>query len=205
MNERASRVGLMGGTFDPLHIGHLIAASEVLHALALDTVVFVPAGRPWQKREFSDPEDRFVMTSLGAAEHRSFSVSRIELDRRGPTYTVETLEAMHGFYGSETSFFFIAGTDAMAQLETWHRFPELRDLVEMIVVPRPGWDGASLKPTGAWPELHTVEIPRVDISSSEIRARVAAGRPIDLLVPAPVARYIRAEGLYSSGEQLVDA
>ena len=200
MDGAGARIGLMGGTFDPLHVGHLVAASEVLHSLSLDGVVFVPAGRPWQKSEFSAPEDRFLMTTLGAAEHRAFSVSRIELDRRGPTFTAETLEEMLAFYGEGTSLFFIAGTDAVSQLETWHRFEDLRDLTQIAVVSRPGFDPLSIRRSPAWPELHPVEIPGVDVSSTEIRARVAGGRPIDFLVPTQVMRYIRAQGLYSRSE-----
>ena len=106
------RLGVMGGTFDPIHIGHLVAASEALHVFELDRVLFVPTGQPWQKSSYSDAEDRFLMTSLGAATHRCFAVSRIELDRKGPTFTAETMRTLRDFHGADTKLFFILGADA---------------------------------------------------------------------------------------------
>jgi nicotinate-nucleotide adenylyltransferase len=193
-----SRVGVMGGTFDPIHVGHLIAGTEALHEFDLDLIVFVPTGQPWQKKEYSNPEDRFMMTVLGTAAHPMFAVSRMELDRRGPTYTADTMKQLKNIYGDRVSFFFIAGADAILQLGTWERLQELRDLTEMIAVTRPGFDLGSLKPEQGWPRVHQLEMPDIDVSGSEIRARVRRGKPIDFLVPGAVRDYIRSHGLYTA-------
>lgn len=192
------RLGLMGGTFDPVHLGHLVVASEALHAFALDRVLFVPTGRPWQKQSYSDPEDRFVMTTLAAGGHPRFAVSRMELDRRGPTYTVDTVAQLRAFHGDEIEVFFIAGADAMVQLGSWYGLDRLRGLVEMIAVARPGFDLASLAPEDWWPAIHVLDAPSIGISATDVRDRVRRGRPIDFLVPSEVARYIRDKGLYAA-------
>lgn len=188
----------MGGTFDPIHLGHLVAGSEAMHAFALDRVTFVPTGRPWQKSGYSDPEDRYMMALLGAESHPSFSVSRIELDRRGPTYTADTMQQLHDFYGLDVELFFIAGADAILQLQTWEHVEHLKDLTDMIAVSRPGFDLAELELRADWPQVHVMQMPGIDVSASEIRERVRSGRPIDFLVPAPVHGYIRKQGLYAS-------
>jgi nicotinate-nucleotide adenylyltransferase len=197
-SEAVGRIGVFGGTFDPPHIGHLLAASEGLHAFELDRVLFVPAGRPWQKSTYAPAEDRLMMTTLAIAGHTRFAVSRIELDRRGPTYTVETLEAIAGsFPGS--SLFFIAGMDAVADLGTWHRVTELAALADVIAVTRPSATFDATSVPAEWPRVHAMEIPALDVSSTMIRQRVAKGEPIDFLVPDTVARYIREQGLYVGG------
>jgi nicotinate-nucleotide adenylyltransferase len=188
------KIGVMGGTFDPVHIGHLIAAAEAHHAFELERVVFMPAGDPWQKNALADAEDRFMMTMLGTAAHPDFSVSRLELDRRGPTYTADTVAALRDYYG-DVQVFFILGTDAAANLGTWKRLDELTPSMEVIAVARPGV-GAELQPHDGWPPVHRLDIPTVDISGSEIRERVRTGRSIDFLVPRDVATYIRSHGLY---------
>lgn len=190
------RLGVMGGTFDPIHLGHLVAASEAAYTFDLDRVIFMPTGRPWQKTHYTDPEDRFMMTSLGAAGHPCFAVSRMELDRKGPTYTADTMQVLRDFHGQDAQMYFIAGADAILKLGTWRKLDELRRYAEMIAVTRPGSDLESLRPESNWPPVHVLEITGVDISASEIRARVADGRPIDFLVPADVADYIRTRGLY---------
>lgn len=199
-SEPPRRVGVLGGTFDPIHLGHLVAASEALHQLGLDRVVFVPAGRPWQKAAYSDPEDRFMMTTLATATHPRFAASRIELDRRGPTYTVDTLATMRSFWGDGTALFFIAGADALAGLSTWKDVAGLARLAEVVAFPRGGMDPAEVVPEDGWPSVHHLEMPAIGISGTAIRERVRTGRPIDYLVPAPVARYVRANALYSHGE-----
>ena len=191
-------MGVMGGTFDPLHIGHLIASREAMHVFALDRVVFVPTGRPWQKSGYSDPEDRYMMALLGAQSHPSFSVSRIELDRRGPTYTADTMQQLHDFYGRDIELFFIAGADAILQLHTWEHVERLKDLTAMIAVSRPGFDLAQLSLGPDWPQVHVMQMPGIDVSASELRERVRSGRPIDFLVPTAVRGYIRKQGLYAS-------
>ncbi|MDQ3962779.1 MAG: nicotinate-nucleotide adenylyltransferase [Actinomycetota bacterium] len=195
--DSVQRMGVIGGTFDPIHIGHLVAASEALNAFSLDRVMFVPAGRPWQKSTHADPEDRFMMTTLAAAPHQRFSVSRIELDRRGPTYTVDTLASLKDFFNAQ--MFFIAGADTVAELGTWHNVEALGDLTELIAVTRPGFSLDTSDMAPGWPKVHTMDIPALDVSSTMIRARVADGKPIDYLVPVEVARYISRLGLYVGG------
>jgi nicotinate-nucleotide adenylyltransferase len=187
----------MGGTFDPAHIGHLVAASEALHAFALDLVLFMPAGRPWQKSDYSDPEDRLMMAMLAASCHPRFAVSRMELDRTGPTYTADTMEALRDFYGDSVQLFFIAGADAIQKLGTWRGVERLKQLAEMIAVTRSGYDISGLEEGPGWPRIHTLEIPGIAVSSTLIRRRVRDGKPIDFLVPAGVADYIREHGLYA--------
>ena len=196
--RKASRVGVLGGTFDPIHVGHLIAASEALHELRLDLVMFVPTGQPWQKDSFSNPEDRYQMTIIGTAPHRRFAASRMEIDRIGPTFTIDTMQALRDFHGEGTDLFFIIGADAVLKLDTWHRFEGLEKLAEIIAVTRPGFDLEALRPQPDWPHVHVLEMPRIDISSTEIRERVRTGRPIEYLVPSAVGRYISENGLYLS-------
>lgn len=184
---------MLGGTFDPPHIGHLVIAGQVAGALGLDRVVFVPAGEPWQKEDFSSAEDRFLMTALAAELHPRFAVSRIEIDRRGPTYTADTLTALHDFYGAGLELFFVLGADALALLPTWQRTEKLYELARFVAVCRPGFE--FVVPDGT-PEVARVESPALDISSTGIRDLVRAGRPIDFLVPEAVRGYIAEHGLY---------
>jgi nicotinate-nucleotide adenylyltransferase len=190
------RLGVMGGTFDPIHLGHLVIASEVAYALALDEVVFVPAGRPWQKegRAVSPGEERYEMARLATAGDPRFSVSRIEVDREGPTYTADTLRALTE-PGKE--LFFITGADALAQVPTWREPEALFALATFVGATRPGY----AVDTGAFPAgaVLLVDTPALDISASDIRSRVARGAPIRYLVPQPVADHIAARGLYAHG------
>ena len=186
----------MGGTFDPIHLGHLAAASEVRHAFRLDEVVFIPAGDPWQKAEEAPAEDRHLMTALAVAGHRGLAVSRIEIDRKGPTYTADTFETLKGFYGEDAVFFLIAGADAVLNLRTWKKLDRLRELAEIIAVTRPGSDMALYEAAANLPKVTLHEMPGIDISATQIRERVREGKPIDFLVPDAVATYIREHGLY---------
>lgn len=195
----------MGGTFDPIHLGHLVAASEVLHAFALERILFVPAGQPWQRADYSDKEDRYLMTSLAAAQHPAFAVSRIELDRRGPTYTADTLEELHGFYEGNAEFYFIVGADAALKLGTWIGLERLRAVTEMVAVTRPGVDLGGLSPGPGWPQVHVLEMPDIGISATDIRARVRQEKPIDFLVTSDVAEYIREHGLYVGSKEAAGA
>ena len=192
----AERLGVMGGTFDPLHLGHLVAASEVLSRLRLELVLFMPTGNPWQKQSYSDPEDRYLMTVLGTASNPRFAVSRMEIDREGPTYTADTMEMLRDFHGAAVELFFIAGADAAMKLRTWKKIERLAELAKVIVVTRPGFQLGAVDPEPNLPEVHIMEMPAIAISSSDIRQRVADGRPIDYLVPDEVAEYIRKNGLY---------
>lgn len=191
------RVGVLGGTFDPVHHGHLAAASEVAHRLSLDEVVLVPAGQPWQKSrpDISPAEDRYLMTVAATAADARLRVSRVDVDRDGPTYTVDTLTDLRAEYaaaGTEVELFFITGADALAGLPTWHRAAELPSLATFVGVTRPGHELAD--PAGI--DTVLVDVPALDISSSDLRARVAAGAPVRYLVPDAVAAYIDEHGLY---------
>jgi nicotinate-nucleotide adenylyltransferase len=192
------RLGVMGGTFDPIHLGHLVAASEVAHLFALDEVVFVPTGEPWQKAEraVTDPETRFLMTAIATADDPRFTVSRVDIERAGPTYTVDTLRDLAAQHpGAE--LFFITGADALASIMTWRDPDDVLALAHLVAVTRPGHDlDAAHLPPGA---ATVVEIPALAISSTDCRERVAAGAPITYLVPAGVERFIVETGLYRAG------
>ena len=186
----------MGGTFDPVHHGHLSAASEVAARFALDEVVFVPTGRPWQKSDssVSPAEDRYLMTVIATASNPRFSVSRIEVDRPGATYTIDTLRALHDAY-DDAELFFITGADALAQILGWHAADELFSLAHFVGVSRPGYERVDLSrfPDGA---VTLLEVPALAISSTGCRARVAAGDPVWYLVPDGVVQYISKRELY---------
>ncbi|NEB10285.1 nicotinate-nucleotide adenylyltransferase [Streptomyces coelicoflavus] len=189
------RLGVMGGTFDPIHHGHLVAASEVAAQFQLDEVVFVPTGQPWQKshRAVSAAEDRYLMTVVATVENPQFSVSRIDIDRGGPTYTVDTLRDLHAL-NPDADLFFITGADALAQILTWRDSEELFSLAHFIGVTRPGHTltDAGLPKGG----VSLVEVPALAISSTDCRARVAKGDPVWYLVPDGVVRYIDKRRLY---------
>lgn len=190
------RLGVMGGTFDPIHLGHLVCASEVAYALALDEVVFVPAGRPWQKEglPMSPAEDRYEMTRLATEDDPRFTVSRTEIDRPGQTFTLDTLRELAD---EETELFFITGADALANVLTWREPETLFGLATFVGVTRPGYavDPAAF-PEGA---VTFVDTPALDISATDCRSRVGKGAPITYLVPNAVAAYIAARGLYARG------
>jgi nicotinate-nucleotide adenylyltransferase len=193
------RVGVMGGTFDPVHHGHLVAAEEARWQFRLDRVVFVPTGQPWQKPAgVSDAEDRYLMTVIATASNPAFSVSRLEIDSPGPTYTVDTLRRLRKELGPDVRLFFVTGADAVLQILTWKDPDEVLALAELIAASRPGHDLADLdeKVPAAAGRVHPMRIPALAISSTEIRARVAAGAPIQYLVPEGVARYVEKRGLY---------
>ena len=190
------RVGVMGGTFDPVHHGHLVAGSEVAHIFALDEVIFVPTGQPYQKtdRAISSAEDRYLMTVIATASNPQFSVSRSDIDRAGRTYTIDTLRDLADANGPGTDLYFITGADALANILTWHDVDALFSLAHFIGCTRPGHrlTGQGL-PDG---KVSLVEIPALAISSSECRHRVAAGEPVWYLVPDGVVQYIAKRGLY---------
>lgn len=190
------RVGVMGGTFDPIHHGHLVAASEVASAFHLDEVIFVPTGQPWQKsdREVTPAEDRYLMTVIATAENPQFSVSRIDIDREGPTYTVDTLRDLRALH-PDADLFFITGADALAQILSWRDSEELFSLAHFIGCTRPGHvlTDAGL-PVGG---VSLVEVPALAISSTDCRDRVAKGEPVWYLVPDGVVRYIDKRALYA--------
>lgn len=189
------RIGVMGGTFDPIHHGHLVAASEVQAQFGMEQVIFVPTGRPWQKGHdhVSSAEDRYLMTVVATASNPRFSVSRADIDRSGLTYTIDTLADLHTQY-PDVELYFITGADALEQILSWHRVEELFGLAHFIGVTRPGYslDDEHL-PQGS---VSLVEIPAMAISSTGCRERVAAGLPVWYLVPDGIVQYITKRGLY---------
>jgi nicotinate-nucleotide adenylyltransferase len=191
------KIGVMGGTFDPIHHGHLVAASEVADRFGLDEVVFVPTGQPWQKseRQVSKAEDRYLMTVVATASNPRFSVSRVDIDRGGPTYTADTLTDLAAEY-PDARLFFITGADALAQILSWQRYEKLFELAHFVGVTRPGYTlGSDHLPAGA---VTLVEVPAMAISSTDCRQRVARGHPVWYLVPDGVVQYISKRGLYRS-------
>ena len=191
------RIGVLGGTFDPVHIGHLAAASEVRHALGLDTVLLVVAASPWQKtgtRDITPAGDRLAVVGAAVDGIDGLEASAVEIDRGGPTYTADTLASLAGD-GDE--LFLIVGADVANLLDTWVRPEEVKSLATLVVVGRPGSvaDVADLRADG-W-RVEVVDLPALEVSSSELRARLADGRPIDALVPPLAVREIEKRGLYA--------
>ncbi|CCI51567.1 nicotinate-nucleotide adenylyltransferase [Nostocoides jenkinsii Ben 74] len=189
----------MGGTFDPIHHGHLVAASEVQSLFELDEVVFVPTGQPWQKadRQVSNAEDRYLMTVVATASNPRFTVSRVDIDRDGPTYTIDTLRDLRTQH-PEAELFFITGADALAQILSWKDAEELFELAQFIGVTRPGYvlteDGLPAD------RVHLQEVPAMAISSTDCRDRVGDGEPVWYLVPDGVVQYINKHQLYAVEE-----
>ena len=193
------RLGVMGGTFDPIHHGHLVAASEVASRYALDEVVFVPTGESWQKSSklVSSAEDRYLMTVIATASNPRFSVSRVDIDRGGPTYTVDTLRDLREERGDDVDLFFITGADALAQILTWRDVQTLFDLAQFVGCTRPGVELHSPAIAELPPERITLmEVPALAISSTGCRERVTARQPIWYLVPDGIVQYIAKRGLY---------
>ncbi len=190
----------MGGTFDPVHHGHLVAASEVAHRFRLDEVVFVPTGHPWQKldRPVTHAEDRYLMTVIATAADPRFRVSRVDIDRGGPTYTVDTLRDLRAEYSvveGGTELFFITGADALSSIAGWHDSADLLDLAHFVGVTRPGHVLTDHGlPEGA---VTLVEIPALAISSTDCRERVSRGEPIRYLVPDAIVDYVTRRQLYA--------
>jgi nicotinate-nucleotide adenylyltransferase len=191
-----TRLGIMGGTFDPIHHGHLVAASEVGHFFGLDEVIFVPTGQPWQKRgrTVSPAEDRYLMTVIATASNPRFSVSRVDIDRPGETYTIDTLRDLRAQRGADAEFYFITGADALARMISWRDADELFKLAHFVGCTRPGHQlSMSDLPDG---RVSLVEIPALAISSTECRQRVRDGHPIWYLVPDGIVQYISKRRLY---------
>ncbi|NYE94497.1 nicotinate-nucleotide adenylyltransferase [Psychromicrobium silvestre] len=191
----------MGGTFDPIHHGHLVAASEVAARFELDEVVFVPTGQPWQKtassgRRVSEAEHRYLMTVIATAANPRFTVSRVDIERPGLTYTIDTLRDLHRLR-PEADLFFITGADAMAQIMSWKDSDELWSLAHFVGVTRPGHvlDDAGRK------DVSLLEVPAMAISSTDCRNRVASHHPVWYLVPDGVVQYIGKYGLYQDKQE----
>ncbi len=193
--ERTPRIGVMGGTFDPIHHGHLVAASEVAQSFDLDEVVFVPTGQPWQKQKVSPSEHRYLMTVIATASNPRFTVSRVDIDRTGPTYTIDTLRDLKA-QRPDAELFFITGADAIAQILGWRDHAELWELAHFVAVSRPG----HVLSTDGLPSevVSQLEVPALAISSTDCRARVHAELPVWYLVPDGVVQYIAKHHLYRS-------
>ncbi len=191
-----ARIGVMGGTFDPIHHGHLVAASEVAQSFDLDEVVFVPTGEPYQKkRDVTAGEHRYLMTVIATASNPRFTVSRVDIDRDGPTYTIDTLRELQAAR-PDAELFFISGADAVAQILEWKNAEQLFDLAHFVAVTRPGHN---LTISGL-PQEHVslLEVPALAISSTDCRSRVSRGFPVWYLVPDGVVQYISKYRLYRS-------
>jgi nicotinate-nucleotide adenylyltransferase len=195
---RRRRVGVMGGTFDPIHHGHLVAASEVRAWFDLDEVVFVPTGEPWQKseREVSPAEDRYLMTVIATASNPRFWVSRVDIERPGPTYTIDTLRDLNDAL-PDADLYFITGVDALGEIFTWRDASELFKLAHFVGCTRPGYEMDQSTLEGIpFDKVTIVEIPALAISSTDCRQRTAAGEPVWYLVPDGVVQYIGKHALY---------
>jgi nicotinate-nucleotide adenylyltransferase len=191
-SEPNEKIGILGGTFDPVHVGHLMDAAAARHQLGLDRMLVVPARDPWQKHGsvIAPAEVRFEMLVAALDGAVGLEASRLELDRNGPTYTIDTVEELAA-PGRELVL--VMGSDVAATLQSWHRVDELRELVTLAIVDR---DDASLTDPEGW-RVVRVTVPRMQLSSTDLRRRVAAGEPIDFLVPMPAVRVLRAYGLYA--------
>jgi nicotinate-nucleotide adenylyltransferase len=184
----------MGGTFDPIHHGHLVAASEVQARFDLDEVVFVPTGEPYEKGRVSPAEDRYLMTVIATASNPRFHVSRADIDRDGPTYTIDTLRDMRAVYGADASLYFITGADALSRILSWKNALEMLSIAHFVGVTRPGFDLTDDHLPADTVTL--VEVPAMAISSTTCRQRVGDGKPVWYLVPDGVVQYIAKRGLY---------
>jgi nicotinate-nucleotide adenylyltransferase len=193
------KVGVLGGTFDPVHLGHLILADQAREALALDEMLFIPAGEPWRKssREITTAEHRLAMLGAAIDGNDAFGISEVELRRPGPTYTADTLEALAG-ERLDDIFYFIIGADALADLPAWHDPARIVLHALLAVAPRDGLPATRRVPgvPGIEGRIEQFAMPRIEISSTDIRARVAAGTSIRYMVPAAVEAYIRKHKLY---------
>ena len=189
------RIGIMGGTFDPIHNGHLVAASEVSWVYDLDEVIFVPTGRPVFKldKKVTNQEDRYLMTVIATASNPKFTVSRVDMDRPGVTYTIDTLRDIRGQY-PDAELFFITGADAVADILEWKNVDEMWSLAHFVAVSRPGY--STKFPRFPLNNVDTLEIPALAISSTDVRRRATRGEPVWYLVPDGVVQYIAKHGLY---------
>ena len=196
-------IGVLGGTFDPIHIGHLIVAEKVVVQLNLAEILFAPVGQPWLRvnSPIATVEQRVQMVRLAIADRSRFKLSTVEVERAGPSYTVDTLAELQRRFGADGKLFFILGWDSLAELPRWKEPAQIIKMCHLVAVPRPGYPSPDLNTLeaaipGLSQSVILLDAPRVDISASEIRDRVAHGLSIRHLVPEPVERYIKEHGLY---------
>lgn len=201
---RTFRLGIMGGTFDPIHIGHLACAEQVRDVFGLDGVVFMPAGDPWMKKGkgVTDAEMRYAMVRLAVADNPHFDASRLEIDRAGETYTVDTLRALRAHYPENVELYFISGADAVFNILKWRDSDEIGKLARLVVVTRPGYilnDARRkyMRTHASIFHMSSIEVTALSISSTDLREKVKKGRSIRYLVPQPVAEYIEQHDLYA--------
>jgi nicotinate-nucleotide adenylyltransferase len=202
------RVGVFGGTFDPIHLGHLAVARSIQDTLRLDKVIFVPAGQPWLKAgtPVSPVNDRAEMVRLAIARRKAFDLSTIETDRPGPSYTVDTMETLQRQLGSDVALFFLLGSDALEDIPKWKEPQRLIQLCQLVAFARPGFGLPAMEALeaampGVSQRVVFAEVPQVNIRATDIRRRAAEGRSIQRLVPRAVERYILEHGLYKAGSR----
>jgi len=211
--KSAKRIAVMGGTFDPIHYGHLVAAEAVRHEYKVERVIFIPTGQPNYKRTklATHSEHRYLMTVLATVTNPSFNVSRMEIDREGATYTIDTIKQLKSLCGQQTKIYFITGADAVLQILSWKNADELLKLCSFIAVTRPGYNTNVLREhvmsikRKFETRLHFLEVPALAISSSDIRTRISQNKPVAYLLPEEVERYISKMGLYREGGDLMGA
>lgn len=203
------KLGIFGGTFDPIHNGHLVIAEHVRESLGLDKVLFMPAGRPWFKANIpvTEARHRLEMVRLAVADNPRFEVSDIEVLREGPTYTIDSLKALREETSATVEFYVILGFDALNELHRWRDPREVLDMTTVVGVARPDADVVDREAlesirSGASEEIAIVDGPRVDISAASVRKRMADGLPVDGLIPQVVHSYIERHGLYGREEQV---
>ncbi|HAT1242625.1 nicotinate-nucleotide adenylyltransferase [Corynebacterium striatum] len=192
------RIGIMGGTFDPIHNGHLVAASEVAYRFQLDQVVFVPTGQPWQKagRDVTAAEHRYLMTMVATASNPRFTVSRVDIDRKGPTYTIDTLRDLRELF-PDAELYFITGADSLASIMSWCDWEVMLEMANFVGVTRPGYElSKDMLPLESQTGIELIEIPAMAISSTDCRERAREGEPVWYLVPDGVVQYIAKNNLY---------
>ncbi|MFC2144765.1 nicotinate-nucleotide adenylyltransferase [Actinomycetota bacterium] len=206
-NDEPKKIGIMGGTFNPVHHGHLVTAQEALDQFGLDEVIFIPTGDPPHKIEdlLAHAEDRYLMTVIATSSNSSFFVSRVEIDRKGKSYTIDTVKELRKIFGSDSELYFITGADAILEILTWKNTREIVTLAKFIAATRPGYDLSKIKglkttlfdsEEKADRRIFVMEIPALAISSTNIRQRIKNRRPVNYLVPEGVNNYILKHGLY---------
>jgi len=201
------KIGIMGGTFNPIHHGHLVTAQEALSQFKLDKVIFIPTGNPPHKieNEVASAEDRYIMTVIATSSNSNFFVSRMEIDRKGKSYTIDTVRQLRKIYGKNSLLYFITGADAILEILTWKNTDEIVSLCKFIAATRPGYNLSRIedlrkrlfgKAGAADEKIYEMEIPALSISSTDIRNRIKHNRPIDYLLPERVSNYILKHELY---------
>jgi len=205
--KQGQKIGIMGGTFNPIHSGHLVTAQEALSQFNLDRVIFIPTGNPphKDKQEIADSEDRYIMAVIATSSNSNFFVSRMEIERKKKSYTIDTVRQLKKKYGRKSSLYFVTGADAILEILTWKNTDEIISLCKFIAATRPGYDITRIEDLRkklfssdeeSYKKIYIMEIPALSISSTDIRNRLKSGRPIDYLVPEGVSNYILKHGLY---------